>query len=166
MEFQIAWCLFKVCAWNHFLHTKILIQDLEFFGKLQKFHLNSNLNYLVPASWGAIKDKSNLLLRRWPQDTVSHDVVSGRIGALDWVPKQCNQSEKPLLWHHSGLITPGNLRGLRMLLLACCFGSLGSKAGRINNLCHGGKTSQLNLPQEPGQVQDIHMENLWTTGSG
>jgi hypothetical protein len=43
-----------------------------------------------------------------------------------------------------------------MLLLACCFGSLGSKAGRINYLCHGGKTSQL----KPGQEKGIYMENL------
>jgi hypothetical protein len=89
---------------------------LEFFGKLQIFHPNSTLDYLVPASWGAIEDKSNPQIRRWPETTVSHAIVSAGVGALDWVPKQYNQSEKPLLWHHSGLTTPGNLRGLRMLL--------------------------------------------------
>jgi hypothetical protein len=35
---------------NHFLCTKILIQDLEFLEKLQKFRPNSTLNKLVPAS--------------------------------------------------------------------------------------------------------------------
>jgi hypothetical protein len=96
------------------------------------------LNYLVPASWGAIEDKRNPLARRWPQTTVSHAVVSGGVGALDWVPKQCNQSEKPC-----GNITGGSphlehWEGWGCSFLACCFGSLGSKARR--------KTSQLNLP--------------------
>jgi hypothetical protein len=89
---------------------------LEFFGELQKCHPNSTLNYLVPANWGAIEYKSTPLVRRLSQATVSHAVVSGGVGALDWLPKQCKQSQKPLLWHHSGLTTPGNLRGLRMLL--------------------------------------------------
>jgi hypothetical protein len=89
---------------------------LEFFGELQKCHPNSTLNYLVPANWGAIEYKSTPLVRRLSQATVSHAVVSGGVGALDRLPKQCKQSQKPLLWHHSGLTTPGNLRGLRMLL--------------------------------------------------
>jgi hypothetical protein len=43
------------------------------------------------------------------------------------VPMQCNQWEKLLLWHHRGLTAPGTLGGLR-LLLACCYGRIGSKA--------------------------------------
>jgi hypothetical protein len=35
---------------NHCLYIKILIQDLKFFGKLQKFHPNSTLNNLIPVS--------------------------------------------------------------------------------------------------------------------
>jgi hypothetical protein len=76
-----------------------------------------------------LEDKTDPLVRRWPQGTANHIVVDWRGGASELVPMQCSQSEKLLLWHHRGLTGPGSMGGLS-LLLACCYGSIGSKARR------------------------------------
>jgi hypothetical protein len=78
---------------------------------------------------GNLEDKTDPLVRRRPQGTSNHIVVDWRGGAPELVLMQCKQSEKLLLWHHRGLTVPGTLGGLR-LLLACCYGSIGSKARR------------------------------------
>jgi hypothetical protein len=50
------------------------------------------------------------LSRKWLQCTVSHAVLDWRGRGLRVMPSQCDQSGKPLSWHHRGLTISGILR--------------------------------------------------------
>jgi hypothetical protein len=128
LEFQIAWDIIVLSTKNHFLYIQIVIQNLEFLG-MSEISSQFTFEQLGPSKlMGNLEDKTYPLVR-WPQGTANHIVVDWRGGASELVPMKFNQWEKLLLWHHRKLTAPGTLGGLR-LLLACCYGSIRSKARR------------------------------------
>jgi hypothetical protein len=94
---------------------------------------------------GNLEDKDPMV-RRWPWDTIIHAVVDERGGSSEWVPMQCNQPEKPLLWHHSCLTTLETWGGWGSSWLTCCYSRPGKKEEEPegNFPCHVEKTALLN----------------------
>jgi hypothetical protein len=57
-----------------------------------------NFEQLGPSKlMGNLEDKTDPLVRRWPQGSANHIVVDWRRGASELVLMQCNQSGKLLL---------------------------------------------------------------------
>jgi hypothetical protein len=127
MEFQITSGVSVVSAKNHSLFTKSLVQDLEFFEHVR--------NFFPVQPWTIFPRKliwelGSCVQKMAPVHCQSWCFrVKGKV--LSVMPSQCDQSGKPLLWHHTGLTFSGTLRVWRSSCLACCYGSLGSKAVRI-----------------------------------
>jgi hypothetical protein len=130
MGSQIAWGFFGVCTCSQLLCTKISIQDLEFFGTLQKFHPNSTLDNFIPASWGGTWRQKQSSGQNMAPDHYSHAAVYGGGGASEVVPMQCTQWEKPLYDITLGSPTLEVWEGWGRSCLGCCYGSIGNKAGR------------------------------------
>jgi hypothetical protein len=129
MESQIAWGFFGFCFCSHFLYTRTSIQNLVFFGKLQKFYSNSTLKNFILASWGGTWQKQSFGQKVTPghcQPCCSRWRGWGlRISAYVVYPNR-----KAFVWHYTGLITSGSLKGLREILPGMLLYSLGNKAGR------------------------------------
>jgi hypothetical protein len=126
MEFQVAWGVFVVSATNHSLFTKSLVQDLEFFGNVR--------NFFPFQPWTIFPRKLTWELGSCIQKMAPVHCQSccfrWRGKGLRVMPSQCNQSGKLWLWHHRRFTISGTLRVWRSSCLACCYGSLDSKAGR------------------------------------
>jgi hypothetical protein len=106
--------------------NKNLVQDLEFFEKVR--------NFFPFQPWTIFPRKLTWKLGSCVQKMAPVHCQSccfrpnGR--GLRVIPSQCDQSGKPLLWHHRGLTISGTLRVWRSSCLASCYGSLGSKTGK------------------------------------